>query len=524
MAWLPTSNVPIQFFANGVPASGYVLKFYQSGTSNNLAVATDSSGTPTVSTVTLNSEGYPVVSGNNVIIFVDQAYKVALYPNAAAASSNTGAIWTIDGIDLSDFASLPAIIADIAALTPTDGNFIVGDGTTWVTESGSTVRTSLGLGSGNSPTFTNVTLSGLTTGHVVLANSAGALTALDVTAKGSLIVGDGAGAPIALPVGADGQTIEADSTAPNGVKWATPVGRSLPIVERTSNTILGASDTGKYIKITSGTFSQTFDAVATLAANWFVYLHNAGTGLITLDPNSTEQIDGLSTYVMYPGEARLIQCDGTKLTSIVLNAFSYTFTTSGTFTKPPGYHFFDGLDFGGGGGGVTGYGGGGGACVPFHIAAADVSASETVTIAAGGATGAAGGNSTFGSLVTAYGGAGGQSSTSGGGGGGIFAAASAGSGGSPAVDTAFDNPGYGGGNGRAADVGTRSVYGGGGGGGGAAGGDSIFGGGGGGTTGGTSIYAGAGGETGTNGSAPSGGGGAGATSGARGEIRIWGIV
>lgn len=35
---------------------------------------------------------------------------------------------------------------DLAALTPTDGNFIVGDGSNWVAESGATVRTSLGLG------------------------------------------------------------------------------------------------------------------------------------------------------------------------------------------------------------------------------------------------------------------------------------------------------------------------------------------------------------------------------------------
>jgi hypothetical protein len=35
---------------------------------------------------------------------------------------------------------------DIAALTPTDGNFIVGDGTNWVAESGATARASLGIG------------------------------------------------------------------------------------------------------------------------------------------------------------------------------------------------------------------------------------------------------------------------------------------------------------------------------------------------------------------------------------------
>jgi hypothetical protein len=46
----------------------------------------------------------------------------------------------------------------IAALAKTDGNVIVGNGTTWVVESGNTARTSLGLGTSNSPTFVAVTV------------------------------------------------------------------------------------------------------------------------------------------------------------------------------------------------------------------------------------------------------------------------------------------------------------------------------------------------------------------------------
>lgn len=39
-------------------------------------------------------------------------------------------------------------LTDIAGLTKTDGNIIVGDGTNWVAESGATARTSLGLSIG----------------------------------------------------------------------------------------------------------------------------------------------------------------------------------------------------------------------------------------------------------------------------------------------------------------------------------------------------------------------------------------
>ena len=45
-------------------------------------------------------------------------------------------------------------------ITPTDGNFAVGDGADWVAESGNTARTSLGLGTGDSPTFTGLSAGG----------------------------------------------------------------------------------------------------------------------------------------------------------------------------------------------------------------------------------------------------------------------------------------------------------------------------------------------------------------------------
>lgn len=47
---------------------------------------------------------------------------------------------------------------DIAGLTPTDGLFIVGDGTNFVGKSGNDARTGIGLGSGNSPTFQSLTI------------------------------------------------------------------------------------------------------------------------------------------------------------------------------------------------------------------------------------------------------------------------------------------------------------------------------------------------------------------------------
>jgi hypothetical protein len=57
-----------------------------------------------------------------------------------------------------DVQAWDAQLDDIAALAVTDSNFIVGDGSNWVAENGNTVRSSLDLGTGNSPTFAGLVL------------------------------------------------------------------------------------------------------------------------------------------------------------------------------------------------------------------------------------------------------------------------------------------------------------------------------------------------------------------------------
>lgn len=57
-------------------------------------------------------------------------------------------------------------------------------------------------------------------GHVLLGSGTGAITSLDVTAKGSLLVGDGTTDPVALAVGANNLVLTADSAEVSGLKWA----------------------------------------------------------------------------------------------------------------------------------------------------------------------------------------------------------------------------------------------------------------------------------------------------------------
>ena len=81
------------------------------------------------------------------------------------------------------------------------------------------------------------------------------------------------------------------------------------VVSRSSNTILAGSDHRKTFLATS-TFTQTLTAAATLGDGWFCYYRNDGAGVITIDPNSSETIDGATTLLLNPGESCRICCNG----------------------------------------------------------------------------------------------------------------------------------------------------------------------------------------------------------------------
>lgn len=79
---------------------------------------------------------------------------------------------------------------------------------------------------------------------------------------------------------------------------------------KAANYTLAAADLGKMIDYT-GTYTLTLLAAATAGDGFACGVRNSGTGVITIDPNSSELIDGASTITLAAGESCLLICNGT---------------------------------------------------------------------------------------------------------------------------------------------------------------------------------------------------------------------
>jgi hypothetical protein len=150
--------------------------------------------------------------------------------NATSASAARTSLGLAIGTDVQAYN---AGLQDISGLAKTDGNFIVGDGTNWVAESGATVRTSLGLGSmavqnsnavsisagtatltsmtTNSATITGGTITGITD----LAVADGGTGSSSLTLN-SVLIGNGTSALLAVAPGTSGNLLTS-----NGTTWTS---------------------------------------------------------------------------------------------------------------------------------------------------------------------------------------------------------------------------------------------------------------------------------------------------------------
>jgi len=103
-----------------------------------------------------SADKLPYFDGSESAALTDfSSYSRTLLDDADAAAARVTLGLEI-GVDVQAFDSQ---LADVSGLSPTDGNIIIGDGSNFVLEAGNVARTSLGLGTGDSPTFSASTIS-----------------------------------------------------------------------------------------------------------------------------------------------------------------------------------------------------------------------------------------------------------------------------------------------------------------------------------------------------------------------------
>ena len=90
---------------------------------------------------------------------------------------------------------------------------------------------------------------------------------------------------------------------------------TITISNKTAAYTVVAGDLATVINCTSGTFTVTLTAAATLGAGFNCWIWNTSTtstNIITIDANASETIDGKTTLLLGRGEGTQIICDGTN--------------------------------------------------------------------------------------------------------------------------------------------------------------------------------------------------------------------
>ena len=170
-----------------------------------------------------NNSGQSVVltqgSGGNVTI--PNGKSAIVYCDGAGPSAAV-----VDLTNTFNFQPLDAELTAIAGLATTDGNIIVGNGSTWVAESGATARTSLGLAIGTNVQAYDAglqSISGLTTSanQMIYTTGSDTYATTSLTAAGRAILDDADAAAqrttLGLTIGTDVQAYDAGLQSISGL-------------------------------------------------------------------------------------------------------------------------------------------------------------------------------------------------------------------------------------------------------------------------------------------------------------------
>jgi hypothetical protein len=265
-------------------------------------------------------------NGTDVVMSAIQAADVpTLNQNTTGTAANvTGIVAVANGgtgrATLTNNALMVGNAAgNVAFIAPsTAGNVLTSNGTNWQALARQDAMDSL-AGATTSGQYlrgngTDVVMSAIQAADVPTLNQNTTGTASNVT--GIVAVANG-GTGTATPSLVAGTNITITGTFPNQTIAASGGGGSSTLVfnNQTAAYTVVAGDLEKIINCTANTFTVSLTAAATLGSGFNAVIWNTGTGVITIDPNGSETIDGLATATLYPNQGFQVVCNGTNWNS-----------------------------------------------------------------------------------------------------------------------------------------------------------------------------------------------------------------
>ena len=274
-------------------------------------VHNDTAGSQSIRVKTSGGTGITIPNGKKALLYVDGTnvieqlnYLTSMeigtpLPIASGGTNATSASAARTSLGLAigtDVQAYNAGLQDISGLAKTDGNFIVGDGSNWVAESGATVRTSLGLGSMAVQNSNAVSISAGTATLTSMSTVAATITGGTITGITDLAVADGG-------TGSSSLTL-------NSVLIGNGTSALLAVAPSTSGNLLTSNGT-------------TWASTALSAVNSF----SAGTTGLTPSTTTTGAVTLAGTLAVANG--------GTGVTAASTGTGGVVLSISPTFTGTP---------------------------------------------------------------------------------------------------------------------------------------------------------------------------------------------
>jgi hypothetical protein len=188
----------------------------------------------------------------------------AVTEGGTGSSTIPGARTNLGLVVGSDIQGYDAKLNDITKIAVTDGTIIVGDGTNFVGESGATARTSLGVGTGDSPQFTGVNVGHATDTTLTRASAGG-----DVNVEGNLMYRAG-GTDVPVADGGTGASTAATALTNLGAASSSALTIHAGLTTGThgvAGTIVGTSDSQTLTTKTIIATSNVVEEITTTASS-----------------------------------------------------------------------------------------------------------------------------------------------------------------------------------------------------------------------------------------------------------------